>query len=131
MALPQQLPKFTTSFVAFRTIIEKCGGDVNGFSVLVFSSTFESSLWGLNELCVSSQGAPKVFKIGPGTEFVKQSRQPKPKVVLPFGLKHETKKRRQTGKGEKVTKPQDHAQPAPGSLRKKQPNDNLKQTLTI
>ena len=86
-------PSFMTSFVAFHDIIEKCNGNVDGFSVLVFCSTFETSLWGLHELCVSTQGPPTEFAIGEGTSFTKQKRTVKPRVDLPFGLKPDVKKR--------------------------------------
>lgn len=60
----QQLPEFTTSHMVLHQIIELCNGDVSSMTVTVFQTTFETSLWGLQDVRVSIIGPPSEFKIG-------------------------------------------------------------------
>lgn len=68
-------------------------------TVTVFQTTFETSLWGLQDVRVSIIGPPSEFKIG--VDFAPKERK---KVELPFGLKPPKRPRKPNKKKKNIAK---------------------------
>ena len=86
------IPVFTTSHMAIYQMVQDCGGNVSSMSISIYKCKFETTVWGIQELRVSTHGEPEHVSIKAGAS--EQTSAAKRKVDLPFGLKLEKKKRK-------------------------------------
>ncbi len=86
------IPVFTTSHMAIYQMVQDCGGDVSSMSISIYKCKFETTVWGIQELRVSTHGEPEHLSIKAGASG--QTSNAKRKVDLPFGLKLEKKQRK-------------------------------------